>query len=224
MRKTTWMDALERFRELAVIVLSHSEKLVRIDIDLDYIEFDGSAQYETSAITHFFGDHQDEELDVIPSVRRLEREAEDLLRAVLVDSEEKYDISFSADRNETSLLVEPHNELSAHVQFAIVAPAAASVRKENLRGIARIERRGPQQEISGHTKMVFAGIETLAALRDLDDMETFLASLAEEEEMDRLAPLLASALEGEPDAPVSIDLDEAGRQKISIDMSADFLL
>lgn len=220
----TWMESFERFRELASSILSSSINLSWVSVNLEYIEFDGSSQYDTTAVTHFAGDHQDADLDVIPSVRRLEREAADLLQAINVDSEAKYEVSLIADRRETRILVEPRNEMSALVQFSIVASTAKIIPTQRLRGVARVERRKPKEGFSGHTKMAMASIKTLADLRALDDMDSFLSCLAEEEEMDGLAPLLASALEGKPETPAGVEIGDGGRLRISIDMKPDFVL
>lgn len=158
-------DSFPRFAELARLVFAHCPAVTSIEIQNEYDHYRDDTYISESQFARFDASIPDTDLDLVPGVRRLEREASDLIMGSL-------DYRNEDGRQETVCLGAERNRLYAYVQGpeelcckTLVWDRLDDVKRETGRPEVWISFLLPD-EASGHESLSLFAITTLGALMD----------------------------------------------------------
>lgn len=159
-------QSIARFAELARLVFTHCPAVASILMGNEYDHFRDDAYISENHYVNFKASVADAELDLVPGVRRLEKEAEALVGGAI-----DYTNDTDAGVQEHAYLYADRGRLYASVQTndmscerALVWDDLDDVRLETARSEIRSSMHLPDAT-SGHERMSLMDITTLAALK-----------------------------------------------------------
>jgi hypothetical protein len=162
------IEHLEPFVQKALEVLALSPATTDIVAGSEWRDYDDEHYSDMYFVTRFIGSHREEDLDAIPAVRWLEREAESRLNTINfnVDSDERgrESVDLTINRDRVTLQITLMDE--SYTRFVSWHAERPGEVRKSVMTVAR-----NAEELTANQKLELANEpEKLAALLDLSDM------------------------------------------------------